>query len=71
MTEDHISVSFECGNCGTKFPASAIEESPSDDSVVTCQTCGQTFRYGDIKEHAKQAVLNRMRAQLREAVRRK
>lgn len=68
MPDGHIDVTFTCKACGKKLTELSLPDNPTDDSIAVCNACGvEVGRYGDIKAHAQQAVVERMQSQLRQA----
>ena len=47
MIKDTVTATLSCENCGG---VPMTEDSPTDNSIVECQSCGQVFgTYGDLK----------------------
>ena len=51
MSDDKLSVTFECPKCGGTILE--LPDDHTDDSIATCKGCGVSFgRWGDIKAQA-------------------
>jgi transcription elongation factor Elf1 len=56
MVDDHLSVTFECKECGGTILT--VPDDATDDSPVSCKSCGFVFgSFGDVKAKAREAAL--------------
>lgn len=63
------SISFRCPTCGAQlgWPEDATDQTP-----VTCQECGEEIgTYGDLRDHGLDALRDRLRSHLTQAIKRR
>jgi DNA-directed RNA polymerase subunit N (RpoN/RPB10) len=66
--EMKIPVEIRCGSCGQKS-LEASGDTLTDDSVVTCTSCGQKVgTWGNVKQHALEASADQIKKRLADAL---
>lgn len=56
MSDHDAEITIKCGKCGS--PVAVDLGSPSDDTIVSCQSCGAALdRLGDIKAAIDEAAI--------------
>ncbi|MDQ6867495.1 MAG: Lar family restriction alleviation protein [Pseudomonadota bacterium] len=56
MSDYDVEVSIKCNKCGS--PVTIDLNGPSDDAIITCQSCGASLdRLGDIKVAVEKAAI--------------
>lgn len=67
MSEDHISMTFDCRTCGGPTILS-LPDDYTDASIASCKTCGQEFgTFSEVKAKARAAAAEHLQARVREA----
>ena len=65
MSDDKLTITFDCKACGASPAILELPDHHTDDSIAKCKGCGHEFgRFGDIKGAARKAAAEHMKGAL-------